>query len=310
MNKYLIIDGSALLHRAYHALPMFVSAEGVPTNALHGFSKMALSLLERLRPTYFSVIFDTPKTTFRKKLVSSYQAQRPKTPDEFKVQVPLVQEFLRLAKLNYYFKEGFEADDVISTITNKAQGIDPELMVYIFTGDKDILQLVSKRTQILMPKVGVSSLFYMDEEAVRDKFGISPSQIVDFKALVGDASDNYQGVSGIGPKTAAKLLLEYKTIDNLYAQLGKIKPALREKLQADKQQAFLAKKLAQLVNDVEVEFALDSNLLNMPPLTPELVNFCDRFSLKSLKKHISRFNKEKTVNNSVDKQGQNQLSFF
>jgi len=310
MSKYLIVDGSALLHRAYHALPLFTSKEGVPTNALHGFSKMLLSLLEKVQPTFLSVAFDTPIPTFRKQLVPSYQAQRPKASADFIQQIPLVKEFLQLAGFNYFLKEGFEADDVIGTMAKRAAKNKQKPLIYIFTGDKDILQLVNKNTWVLMPKMGVSSLYYMNQEAVKEKLGILPSQIVDYKALVGDPSDNYQGVKGVGPKTAVKLLLKYQTLDNLYHHLNELENNLKQKLLDHKEQAVLAKKLAQLVNNVELEFDLDKNVLKPISVTKELLGFCERYGLKSLKKQLVQIKSKTELNNSVDKQGLNQLSFF
>ena len=310
IKKYLIIDGSAVLHRAYHALPLFTSKSGVPTNAIHGFIKMTMSLIERLEPQFLSIAFDTPKKTFRKELAASYQSQRPKNPEEFNVQVPLVQEFLRLANLKYYLKEGFEADDVISTLVTKANQQEPDLFTYILTGDKDILQLVAKNTMVIMPKKGVSELYYMDEAAVKQKLGISPLQVVDYKALVGDSSDNYSGIKGIGPKTANKLLDDYQSLDQIYQNLDKLDLSLRQKLEVNHDNALLSKKLAQLVADVEIDFRLKDSQLAKLVATPSLLQYCDQYSLKGIKKQLMATGKSDHHKKSVDKTTENQLSFF
>jgi len=309
-QQYLLIDGSALLHRAYHALPAFNSTEGVPTNALFGFGKMVLSLLSKLKPQYISVVFDTPKPTFRKKLLLSYQAKRPKADEAFKVQVPLVQEFLKLAGIPLYFQEGYEADDVIATITRLALSKSPQLQIKIITGDKDILQLVNRQTVVLMPKSGVANLFFMDESAVKEKLGVLPNQIVDYKALVGDPSDNYGGIKGIGPKTAVKLLVKYQNIDNLYLHLHELDPNLKYKLEINKENALLSKRLAQLVDDVKVNFDLKKNVYQNISLNPELIKFCDRYGLRSLKKQLQQLSETTQKEKEVDKQSDNQLSFF
>ncbi len=308
--KYLIIDGSAVLHRAYHALPLFTSAQGVPTNAVHGFIKMTLSLIDRLAPDFLTIAFDTPKKTFRKELVASYQSQRPKNPEEFKVQVPLVQEFLRLAGLKYYLKEGYEADDVISTLVVLANQEEPDLFTYILTGDKDILQLVAPKTMVIMPKKGVSELYYMDEAAVKQKLGITPAQVVDYKALVGDSSDNYAGIKGIGPKTANKLLEDYQNLNRIYQHLDQLDLSLRQKLEVNRDNALLSKKLAQLVNNVEIDFKLKDNQLAKLTLTSSLQQYCDQYSLRSIKKQLEATGKRHTNEKSVDKTTENQLSFF
>ncbi len=310
LDQYLIIDGSALLHRAYHALPDFSSADGIPTNALFGFIKMTLSLLTKINPQYLSVAFDTPVPTFRKKLLPTYQAQRPKADTTFKVQVPLVQEFLNLAKIPLYLKKGYEADDVIATLTDLALKAQPRLQIKIVTGDKDILQLVNQQVMVLMPKNGVSNLFYLDEIAVKKKLGITAQQVVDYKALVGDPSDNYEGIKGIGPKTAVKLLTKYQTLENLYKNLNDLDDSLRLKLTQNQQQLRLSKQLAQLVVDVDFPYQLENTKYSHLVLSEPLEHFCDRYGLYSLKKQIQQLTKITKETKSVDKPSDNQLSFF
>lgn len=310
IDQYLIIDGSALLHRAYHALPDFSSKDGVPTNALFGFMKMTLSLITKIEPQYLSVAFDTPVPTFRKQLLPTYQAQRPKADEAFKVQVPLVHEFLHLAKIPLYLKEGYEADDVIATIAHLALKEQPQLQVKIVTGDKDILQLVDKQVMVLMPKSGVSNLFYLDEEAVKEKLGICSQQVVDYKALVGDPSDNYKGIKGVGPKTAIKLLKKYQTLENIYKHLDELDVSLRSKLEISQQQALLSKQLAQLVSNVEIAYALSQAKYQQLVLDESLADFCERYNLHSLKKQLQQFAKTNKAAKLVDKREDNQLSFF
>lgn len=309
MAKYLIIDGSAILHRAYHALPPFTAKDGTPTNAVHGFVKMLITLLRRVEPSYMAVVFDTPKPTFRKLLLPSYQAQRPKAPDDYKVQVPLTQEFLEKARLSFYLKEGYEADDVIATIVRQVKQKHPAMQFFIATGDKDILQLVDKTTMILMPKSGMSSLNYMDKEAVRSLLGVEAEQVVDYKALVGDPSDNYSGVKGVGPVTAQKLLYKYKTLEGIYEHLAQLEPNLAKKLREEKNEAMLSQRLARLVSDVELAFRLEASAFKGINLNQELESYCDRLSLHSIKKQLGAA-LTATKKPQVDNNHTDQLSFF
>jgi DNA polymerase I len=305
MKKLLIIDGAAVLHRAFHALPPFTAPDGTPTNALHGFIKIQLSLVDRIEPEYLAVAFDTPKPTFRKKLLKTYQAQRPKASEEFKVQVPLVLEFLKLINVPVYMLPGFEADDVIGTIVKKKI---KDLHKYIITGDKDILQLVDETTTVVMPKKGVSEMGFYNEQIVVERMGVSPKQIVDFKALVGDSSDNYKGVKGIGPKKAQTLLYKYGNLNSIYEHLDELDSRTRGLLLESKDNAYLSQTLAKIRTDLETDFKLKDCLLDFNTKTEELNNFFDKWSLRSIKKQVER--KQKNKQSSVDKSDDNQLSFF
>lgn len=305
MKKLLIIDGAAVLHRAFHALPPFTAPDGTPTNALHGFIKIQLSLVDKIEPEYLVVAFDTPKPTFRKKLLKTYQAQRPKASEEFKVQVPLVLEFLKLTNVPVYMLPGYEADDVIGTIVKKDI---KDLHKYIVTGDKDILQLVDKTTTVVMPKKGVSDMGFYDEKAVEERMGVLPKQIVDFKALVGDSSDNYKGVKGIGPKKAQSLLDRYGSLSSIYDHLDDLDTRTRELLKESKDDAYLSQTLAKIRTDLQSDFKLEHAQLNFNIGSNELNTFFDKWALRSIKKQMEQ--KKKNKQSSVDKSDDNQLSFF
>lgn len=307
MEKLLLFDASAVLHRAFHALPLLTNSKGVPTNALHGFAKMVITLQETIQPHYMAICFDTPVPSFRKKILASYQAQRPKAPDEFRVQIPLAQEFCLKAQIPIFLKEGFEADDVIGTMNHKAHEMVKELHVYIFTGDKDLLQLVNKVTTVIVPKIGVSTISYMDTDAVKEKMGINPELIVDYKALVGDSSDNYSGVKGIGPKKAQDLLLQYKSLDGIYSHIEELDSRTKELLMTNKESAYTSQDLARIRTNVEVDFEL--NKLRVPEsyFNSELSKFLDSYSLISVKKQLMKIKAAPVV---VDKPDTNQLSFF
>jgi len=309
-KNLLVIDGSAILHRAFHALPPFTAPDGTPTNALFGFVKMLLSLIERIHPIYLVVCFDSPVPTFRKKLLISYQAQRPKTPDEYKVQIPLTQKYLDKAHIAHYFQAGFEADDVIGTIVTRAKKEDSELHAYIVTGDKDILQLVDGQTTVLMPKSGVSNITYMDEKQVREKLGINPKQIIDYKAFVGDPSDNYGGIRGIGPKKATDLLHMYDSLENVYEHLDELDEKVRTLLVEHKKEALLSKELATIKTDLDLP--VDNAALLFQPQKPsaELVEYLDSLSLQSIKRQLLQINTKQEKEPAKVKKTENQLTFF
>lgn len=310
MKKLLIIDGNAILHRVFHALPAFTARDGTPTNAVFGFIKILLGLLHKINPDYLAVCFDTPKPTFRDEMYKHYRAQRPKAADEFKVQVPLTQEFLSKAKVAYFLKDGFEADDLIGSLVSQIQKKQPSVLAYIVTGDKDILQLVDKQTTVIMPGKGVAALDFVDARKVHEKLGVKPEQIVDYKALVGDASDNYKGIKGIGPKIATELLNKYKNLEAIYQNLEHLEKNIRQKLEDYKDDAFLAKKLALIKKDIALEIDQNELKYNISAKNSELMNFLDKLSLQSIKKKLLEMGKEPGKLHMVDKSSDNQLSFF
>lgn len=256
MKELILIDGNAILHRAFHALPELTSPSGELVNAVYGFFSMFLRILEDIKPEYAIVCFDRPKPTFRQSLFVGYQAHRPALADGFAPQIGIVHELLEKMRVPIFEVDGYEADDVIGTLASQAIEQTDDVEVIIVTGDRDLLQLVNGRVRVLSPVVGLKETILYDAKKVEEKFGIKPSQIVDYKALVGDASDGYPGVTGIGPKTACQLLKEYQTFDNLYQNVDKLPAKISEKLATDAEQAALAKKLATIVTDVPVTLSL------------------------------------------------------
>ena len=252
MKKLVLIDGNAIIHRAFHALPPLNNKDGLPTNAVYGFFMMLLKLVEDLQPEYLVVCFDKKAPTFRKQLYSGYQATRPKMSDDLSPQFEVIHKALDKAKITHFEVDGYEADDLIGTISKEAKAKD--LQTIIVSGDRDLLQLVNSQVLMLAPIVGMTKMTLFDEIKVREKYGLEPWQIVDYKALVGDASDNYPGVGGIGPKTASNLLSRYQTLEGVYENLIEISPQIQEKLANDAEQAALAKKLATIVLDAPVKF--------------------------------------------------------
>jgi len=252
MQKLLLVDGNAILHRAYHALPPLTDRSGQIINAVYGFSIMLLKAIEDLKPSYLAVCFDTPKPTFRHKEYIGYQAQRPKMDSELSSQIKIVKDLLVSFGIPFYEIEGFEADDLIGTLAKKA---GEKFEVFIATGDRDILQLVDDRVKVYSPIKGLSQTKIFDRKTVEEELGIKPEQIVDYKGLVGDASDNYPGVAGIGPKTAVKLLSRFGNIEKIYKNIDKIEKNVADKLKLGYKSAILSKNLAQIVKDAPLNFS-------------------------------------------------------
>jgi len=248
MSKLLLIDGNALMHRAYHALPPFKTSKGVSTNMVYGFFSVLHKCVIDYEPSHLLVCFDTPARTFRNELYEKYQAQRPKVDDDFIEQIPLVKEAVKASNIIQIEKDGYEADDLIGTISHSFQD-----QVLILTGDKDIMQLVNDHIIVVSPQIGFSKSHLYNKEEVWNKLHVFPSQIPDYKALAGDPSDNYPGAKGIGPITAQKLIKQYETVENLYSQIdGMDKGRIKNILMECKKDVLMAKKLAIILTNVEV----------------------------------------------------------
>jgi DNA polymerase I len=259
-KKLLIIDAHAVIHRAFHALPATLSSNGVPTNALIGFFTILHNTIKLVTPTHLVICFDTPVKTFRKELMVTYQNKRPHLDDNLRVQIPLIKSALDASGVIRLEKEGFEADDVIGTIATHAK--THKFITHILTGDKDILQLVNKTTFVVMPQMGANVKIF-NEEAVMEKLGINAAQVTDYKALVGDSSDNYIGVKGIGPKTAIGLITKFGTVENLYGHVEEVEnERIKNLLITQKESAILTKTIATIVKDVDVECNFDNTVFD------------------------------------------------
>jgi len=263
MKKLILIDGNAILHRAYHALPPLTNKKGIIVNAVYGFFSMFLKILEDQKPDFIIVCFDRPKPTFRKELFVGYQAKRPKMSDDLVPQVKFVHDILEKSRVEIFEVDGYEADDLIGTIAYQTQNSKlktQNLETMIVSGDRDLLQLVNSHVKMIAPITGLTNMLIYDVAKVQEKFGILPSQIVDYKAMVGDASDNYPGVAGVGPKTAANLINEYGSLEEIYKNLEKIKaknPNLALKLAEGAEAAGLAQKLAGIVLDAPITLDIE-----------------------------------------------------
>lgn len=251
--RLILIDGNALVHRSFHALPP-MSHEGDPTNAVYGFTSVLLKAMREMKPDYMVATFDLAGPTFRHEEFAEYKAHRPKMDADLAVQFPKVKEVLRAFNIPIFEKQGYEADDLIGTLSLLAKEHAPKVKTIIITGDLDTLQLVDDDTEVLTLKKGITDTVVYDEKAVRERFGVAPSQMNDYKGLKGDPSDNIPGVPGVGEKTATQLVQEYGSIENIYENIGVMPEKMRAKLEPFKDQAFFSKSLATIRRDVPVEF--------------------------------------------------------
>ncbi|HEX7542545.1 MAG TPA: 5'-3' exonuclease H3TH domain-containing protein [Patescibacteria group bacterium] len=283
MQTLLLIDGNAIMHRAYHALPPFKSADGTPTNVVYGYLSMLNKVVTDFKPDYLISCFDTPKPTFRNKLFKEYQSQRPKIDDSFIIQIPLVKQALDAAGINRLEKDGYEADDLIGTITRIFE--KNNFRVIILTGDKDIFQLITDNVFVAAPQLGLANVKIFDKSEVEKKLDVAPNQIIEYKALAGDPSDNYPGASGIGPKTASKLIHQFGTVENIYKNLNKVDSLkVKEILEKEKDSVFISKKLATIMTDVEIE--VDIEKLQFKGFNKKLIDFLTQYQMSTLTKRI------------------------
>ena len=257
-KRLLLIDGHSMAYRAFFALPAenFTTAQGQHTNAIYGFATMLISLLKDEKPTHVAVAFDVSRKTFRTEIFPEYKANRAKTPDEFRSQMSYLHELVKGFGISQFEIEGFEADDIIATITKRAEKEGAEVL--ICTGDRDSFQLVTKQTTVLYPKRGVSEMARMTPDAVQEKYGMSPEQYPDFAALRGDPSDNLPSIPGVGEKTAAKWVVEYGSLTQLLAQADKVGGKVGESLRANIDNVKRNRELTQLIHDAPMDFTIDS----------------------------------------------------
>ncbi len=255
-KKIMLLDGNSLLYRAFYALPLLQTKDGIYTNGVYGFLTMMNRAIRELQPTHILVAFDRDRTTFRNETYSEYKANRSAAPDELGGQFAIIREVLEALNIDYMEMQGYEADDIIGTLSLKAEEEGMECI--IVTGDNDTLQLVSDSTRVYMTKKGISEIEVYDPARVKEKWEVEPERMIEIKALMGDASDNIPGVPSVGPKTAIKLIKEYGDLETVYENLNNVKgKKLVEKLAQHKTQAFMSRELATIVRDIEMENNLD-----------------------------------------------------
>ena len=283
MEKLVLIDGNSLINRAFYAMPLLTTKEGEYTNAVYGFMNMFVKMLSDDKPDYVAVAFDMKAPTFRHKKYAEYKGTRKPMPEELRPQIPLLKKVLAAMNVFIVEKEGVEADDIIGTIAKKTK-----VMTYIYTGDKDSFQLVDEQTSVCFTKRGISEIELYTAKNFTEKTGLSPSQIIDLKSLMGDSSDNIPGVSGIGEKTAHTLLEEYGTLNGVYENVENIKGKLGEKLIADKESAYLSYELATINVDCGITVDLEKMRVKTP-FSNQVKELFNSLEFKSLVKKEELF---------------------
>jgi DNA polymerase-1 len=264
-SKLMLIDGNSLLYRAFFALPLLHTREGIYTNGVYGFLTMVNRVLAEQQPTHVLVAFDKDRHTFRNEVYAGYKANRPDTPDELSGQFALLRKILEALNLDYTEIEGYEADDIIGTLSRMAEEAGMETL--ILTGDRDSLQLVSDKVTVLMTKKGITEMETYTPEKVKERWGVSPEQLIDVKGLMGDSSDNIPGVPGVGEKTAVKLIQEFGSLENLYDHLESVKgKKVVERLSQHREQAFMSRKLGRIIRDIDMQCSLEDYRRKNPDL--------------------------------------------
>ncbi len=252
VDKLIIIDGNSIANRAFYALPLLSNSSGLHTNAVLGFTTMLLRLIDEEKPTHMLVAFDAGKITFRHKEYTDYKGGRAKTPPELSEQFPLIRELIDSFSIARYELDGYEADDIIGTLTKMADE-RKNIQVIVVSGDKDMLQLASEQVTIAITRKGISEVEHYDPAHIREVYNLAPHQIIDLKGLMGDASDNIPGIPGVGEKTALKLLHEYGSVENVLEHAAELKGKLQEKVSNNKEDALKSKALATIYREVPMD---------------------------------------------------------
>ena len=265
MKRLVLIDANAIIHKAFYALPFLTNRKGEQINAIYGFSSILLKIINELEPDYIAAAYDLPAPTFRHKKYTEYKAKRVEKPEELIDQIPKTKEILKGFNISFLEKKGFEADDIIGTIAK--QFTNKKMEIIILTGDLDILQLIDNNIKVYALRRGMSDTFIYGKKEVFERYGLKINQLIDYKGLRGDPSDNIPGVAGVGEKTAIALLKEFKTIEGLYNKVEKMSDKqiedhkfltkkMVEKLKKDKKMAFFSKELATIREDVPIKLSL------------------------------------------------------
>lgn len=287
MKTLFLIDANSLIHRCFHALPPLSSADHQPTGAIYGLASILIKIMREQKPDFIMAFFDRPEPTFRKEMFEEYKIHRPKAPSELVSQIIEAHHLFDGFKIKTFEIPGFEADDLIGTAVEKFQNY-PDLKIIILTGDLDILQLI-KNDKIVVEtlKRGVSETIIYDQDAVRERYGIEPGQLLDYKGLVGDPSDNIPGVPGVGPKTATGIIQKYGDLEK-FLESGKEEKAY-QKISEFREQAILSRKLATIKNDAPLNDIPISDLTCSGLPKETITPYFDKLGFKTLINRINSF---------------------
>ena len=286
MERLVLIDGNSLMNRAYYALPILTNSKGQYTNALFGFINIIIKIIEEQKPNYLAIAFDLKEPTFRHKMYKDYKGTRKPAPIELVEQLIAVKDILKTMGIKVLEKVGYEADDIIGTMSKK---FDVETI--IVSGDKDLFQLISKNVFVWHTKKGITDLIKVDSEELMNLMSVKPYQIVELKSLMGDSSDNIPGVAGIGPKTATDLLIKYDNLNNIYTHIDELKKSVQDKLIKDKENAFLSHELATINTNVPIDCELKDCEINFP-FDEQVFKMFQEYEFKSLLKRENIFKNE------------------
>lgn len=311
-QKVVLIDGNSLMHRAYHGVKFAPVLNGMPLGMVYGFASMLINIIAEFKPDYLIVAFDTKEKTFRHEMDQEYKAHRIKADDDFYAQIPLVHKCLESFRVQVVKAPGYEADDVIGTLATRAREMG--FLVEIVSSDLDFLQLVSDDGISLLKANGsIQNTDIFTPKETREKLGVDPCQVIDYKAIVGDSSDNYKGIPGVGPKTAVSLLVDYGDLSGIYENLVHLPSALKAKFEDNREYAFHCYTLAKIKTDVPIN--VEFELFN--PAEESVLAFLNElkfFSLmgryKKTNNNIDHENKNEQLNNSEKGLVDNQMSLF
>jgi DNA polymerase-1 len=309
-KRLLLIDGHSMAYRAFFALPAenFTTAQGQHTNAIYGFATMLISLLKDEKPTHVAVAFDVSRKTFRTDIFPDYKANRAKTPDEFRSQMSYLNDLVTGFGITQFALEGYEADDIIATITKQAEREGAEVL--ICTGDRDSFQLVTEKTTVLYPKRGVSEMARMTPDAVQEKYGMTPDQYPDFAALRGDPSDNLPSVPGVGEKTAAKWIVEYGSLKELISSVDKLGGKVGQSLRDNIDDVIRNRELTQLVHDAPIQYQVDA-LAWAGVVESDLTKLFEQLEFRTLKDRLKPILSPDSIVKEVKKQSEvDELTLF
>src|SRR5680860_84876 len=302
-KRLILIDGNALMHRAYHAIPPLTTRKGEMINAVYGFTSVLLGVIKELKPDCIICTFDVEGGTFRDEIYAEYKAGRKKPEQDFYDQIPRIREVVKALNIPIIEKKGFEADDVIGSLARQL-GKMGKIETIIVTGDLDTLQLVDENTKVFTLRKGIKDTIIYDEKRVFEKYGFGPELVVDYKGLRGDPSDNIPGVAGIGEKGATELLQNFGSIEKLYEAIEKdktqdlIKPRIKEKLIAEKEKALMSKKLATIDCEMNIDFDFDACAWGDYNKT-ELINLFQELEFYSLMDRLEKENGNNNIQNQA-----------
>lgn len=297
-NKILLlIDGNSIINRAFFALPPMDNGEGLQTNAIYGFLTMMFKMIKDYKPTHISVAFDLKAPTFRHKAYDDYKAGRKKMPSELAMQMQPLKNVLDKMNIDRKEIEGYEADDILGTLSLKGQ--ENGYKVYIVTGDKDAIQLASDDTTVLITKKGIAEVEEYNTETVMERYGLTPSQFIDLKGLMGDKSDNIPGIPGVGEKTGIKLLTKYGSVEGVLDNIDQLKGAQKKKVEENQKEAIMSKDLATIIRDVPIDFDIDSMEFGDFELSDIIKEF-QELKFTSLISRVSELSNEDIEEEAID----------